>query len=228
MLLFSRHSRFSNHVKNLRFHVAGLAKNLRSHVAGPSKIYQSYAGFTLLEMLLIATLIGILGSVVFANLQTARVKARDAKRFQYLNEYQAAIEQYFRDKGHYPINVCSNNTTSLSWYAEMQGGRSGTYICDVANTAGTEFFADALRPYLPTPLTDPQQTIKSAAYLYRSATGGDYCMENWGGVENMNNIPRRYYYGSCVTVGTDGKCRDGAGTIVPNIILISSSGAAGC
>lgn len=52
-------------------------------------------GFTLTELLVVIAIIGILASVVFASLSSARVKGRDAKRTSDIKQIQLALEFYY-------------------------------------------------------------------------------------------------------------------------------------
>lgn len=52
------------------------------------------AGFTLIELLVVIAIIGILSSVVLASLNSAREKARDARRISDLKQIQLALEVY--------------------------------------------------------------------------------------------------------------------------------------
>lgn len=51
-------------------------------------------GFTLIELLVVIAIIGILSSVVMASLNSARTKARDAKRVADLKQVKTALEMY--------------------------------------------------------------------------------------------------------------------------------------
>ncbi|MFA6407957.1 MAG: type II secretion system protein [Candidatus Paceibacterota bacterium] len=59
-------------------------------------------GFTLIELLVVISIIGLLSSIVLASLNTAREKARDAKRQEDLHSIQVALELYYITHGAYP------------------------------------------------------------------------------------------------------------------------------
>lgn len=94
-------------------------------------------GFTLVELLVVISIISLLASTVFASLNSARAKARDAQRVQALNEMRKAIELYFDNNGNYPPasylglyngvwSVTSCSRDSASW-TTLQGNLA-TYI----------------------------------------------------------------------------------------------------
>lgn len=60
-------------------------------------------GFTLIEILLVITIIAILAAIVLVGLNSARSKARDAERLTDLQTIASALEFYYDDTGHYPI-----------------------------------------------------------------------------------------------------------------------------
>lgn len=59
-------------------------------------------GFTLIELLVVIAIIGLLSSVVFASLNSARVKARDARRMADLKAVSTALHLYYDTNGRYP------------------------------------------------------------------------------------------------------------------------------
>ena len=67
---------------------------------------QNNRAFTLIELLVVVAIIGILSSVVLASLNTARAKARDARRISDLRQIRIALEAYFADNGYYPPSGC--------------------------------------------------------------------------------------------------------------------------
>jgi len=59
-------------------------------------------GFTLIELLVVIAIIAILSTVVMAGLNSARSKARDAKRLSDIKQIQAALELCFDNGLGYP------------------------------------------------------------------------------------------------------------------------------
>jgi|AntAceMinimDraft_6_1070360.scaffolds.fasta_scaffold07092_5 prepilin-type N-terminal cleavage/methylation domain-containing protein len=62
-------------------------------------------GFTLIELLLVVAIIGVLATVVFASLNSARTKAKNAATIQSVKQIQTALTIYFYDNGRYPLNT---------------------------------------------------------------------------------------------------------------------------
>ncbi len=62
-------------------------------------------GFTLVELLVVIAIIGILSTLLIIQLNSARGKARDAKRISDVNQMRTAIEFYANDNGKFPTTL---------------------------------------------------------------------------------------------------------------------------
>jgi type II secretory pathway pseudopilin PulG len=62
----------------------------------------------LIELLVVIAIIGLLASVVLASLNSARVKARDAKRASEVKQLKLALEFYYDTNSQYPQAGCQN------------------------------------------------------------------------------------------------------------------------
>jgi len=115
-------------------------------------------GFTLIELLVVISIISLLSSVVFASLNSARSKARDAKRLAEIRQIELALEFYFDANGAYPSSGGATDPNA-SW-------------SNSAEPASWAILQPALAPYLPRLPVDPMNTFIPAgapdgyAYYY--------------------------------------------------------------
>jgi general secretion pathway protein G len=120
-------------------------------------------GFSLVEILVVTSIISLMASIVVSALSTASLKSRDAKRAASVRELKTALELYYNENGTYP---------------SVAGDNVGTAVTNLAVP---------LNPYLKTIPTDPTtgvwQYVRAAAndpnykyglYIYREAAGA-YC-----------------------------------------------------
>ena len=87
---------------------------------------KSKKGFTLVELLVVIAIIGILSSVVLVSLNSARVKARDARRVSDLHQIALALENYY-DAG---VGTGAVGDTGLD-YPTALSSLSPTYLTNV-------------------------------------------------------------------------------------------------
>ena len=74
-------------------------------------------GFTLIELLVVIAIIGMLSSIVLASLNTARSKARDARRIADLKQIATALALYYDSNNSYPdpTGACGSSGIWSSW-----------------------------------------------------------------------------------------------------------------
>jgi type II secretion system protein G len=90
---------FRNNIKN------------KSGIKNSDRKSDSSKGFTLIELLVVIAIIGMLSAIVLSSLNTARARARDAKRLQDIHQIQLALELYYNANGHYPTT-----SGACGWY----------------------------------------------------------------------------------------------------------------
>jgi len=115
------------------------------------------AGFTIIEMLIVVTILAMLAGVLVPVLQEGQQTARDSRRMQDLRTVQSALADYYRATGQYP-------DTTDAWQNDNDNGYGSTgYIPGLVPE-----YLQAL-PRDP----DPQYPTATAHYMYRS-NGDDY------------------------------------------------------
>jgi type II secretion system protein G len=89
------------------------------------------AGFSLIELMVTITIIGILASIIYANFGGGNAKARNAERQTDLRVLQTALAQYKQQNGTYPAAGCgvgSGNWANESMCTDYIIGLTPTYI----------------------------------------------------------------------------------------------------
>lgn len=123
-------------------------------------------GFTLIELLVVIAIISLLSSVVLASLNSARAKARDAKRMSDLHNIQLALEMYYDKYGTYQV-------AGTGWGSNVPGGGCG---CGWAGYEDTGAYGKAVtrglkeEGFLAAPLVDdPTQSPGYMLYYCENA-----------------------------------------------------------
>lgn len=142
-------------------------------------------GFTLIELLVVIAIIGLLASVVLLALNSARAKARDAKRVADIRQVQSGLELYFNDCSSYPIEATavvlgSTNAKQLQRGTTTAtcGDNSGSAVANggiAATTASAGTLYIALLPTAPAP-EDGGCSAAQNDYSYSTSSASSYAL----------------------------------------------------
>ncbi len=83
-------------------------------------------GFTLIELVVVVSLLAILSGVLVPRVTTHMQSARDARRLADLKRVRNAIEQYQMDRGEYP--PAETNRSYGGWDVSIDGGFLETLV----------------------------------------------------------------------------------------------------
>ncbi len=108
----------------------------------------SGGGFSLIELLVVMSIIGLMASLILVNLTKSTRKSRDARRKNDISQLQKALQLYFDDKKSYPPNLDNDGG---GW----DESTDGTFL-DTLVTNG----------YLKQPILDPRNN-GPYAYSYQ-------------------------------------------------------------
>lgn len=72
-------------------------------------------GFTLIELLVVIAIIGLLSTMSVLALNSARARARDAKRIADIKQIQTALEMYYNDNNTYPAAAVATTTALVPY-----------------------------------------------------------------------------------------------------------------
>ncbi|MEK9194843.1 MAG: type II secretion system protein, partial [Patescibacteria group bacterium] len=139
--------------------------------------FQKKNAFTLIELLVVIAIIGVLASVVFASTNTARAKARDARRVADFNQLRLALELYYDDNNVYPgpaSGVCNPgiNEHNDGWCRDTRNNNGVTPI---------DSWIPGLGPYMPSMPHNPKPYSPRLPEPYHYCLcGNNSCAANAG------------------------------------------------
>lgn len=150
-------------------------------------------GFTLIELIIVITILGVLAALITGNFITSLKKGRDARRKADLEQIQRALEMYYEDKKRYPSSITF-----------------GSQLCESTScTSGEKIYMQKV----------PNDPTSGSNYGYEADTNGGWyklyaCLEN-----NLQILP---YQSNPSSFSCSTTCEYPAGTTVPCIWGISS------
>lgn len=118
-------------------------------------------GFTLIELMVVVSIVGLLSAAVYANFSDARAQSRDKVRMTALKEVQLALEFYKAQNGVYPAQGCG--TPGTQWAGKGSHAAWGA-SCDMYISGLVPDFISSL-PYDPI-----SEDVLSKGYLYMTNT----------------------------------------------------------
>ena len=95
-------------------------------------IRQNKSGFSLIELLVVISIIGVLSAVLVANFMGMRERARDAQKIQDLGAIKNALRMYYNDNQSYPV-ACSGSCLTTDLVSYMPGISGVGYTYSVLN-----------------------------------------------------------------------------------------------
>lgn len=119
-------------------------------------------GFTLIELLVVISIIGVFSSIVLFSLNTARGKARDAKRLSDMHQVQTALEFYNLKNGAYPY---SNGSGCGGWETTGSDATNNNFVASLVTDGD-----------IPKGVKDPTAAWENTCgnYAYYQYSAGDY------------------------------------------------------
>lgn len=171
---------------------------------------KTLGGFTLIEFLVVISIIGLLASIVMASLNSVRAKGRDAKRIADLHQIGRALELYYDTQGQYPPDAVSCDTSAG---ASGDAPPSCSPASDTTPGPGDFWVTGGFRlvspVFIPVPPSDPRN-IRPYFYLYEPVQG-----ETQFGVSCAAGNACAYIVSALLEVSTDPRSNPGCNQRFP-------------
>jgi prepilin-type N-terminal cleavage/methylation domain-containing protein len=113
-------------------------------------------GFTLVELLVVMSIIGVLTTLIAGGFRSAQMRGRDGERKSDLKQIASSLELYFSDYNKYPADDAAGNIVACPWDPELVSGS----VC----SWGSSEFTDGKTIYFKVLPSDP---VASQSYYYR-------------------------------------------------------------
>jgi len=134
-------------------------------------------GFTLLELMIVVTIIGLISAVVLLSLNSSREGGRNAARVSQIKEYIKAFELYRSDTGRYPTWGNSITATARCLTDHSDNNCWQLNASNVGNRLEHSLLFTAISPYLK---KIPEGESEIFRYQGRNYEGMIYQFFNYG------------------------------------------------
>jgi prepilin-type N-terminal cleavage/methylation domain-containing protein len=135
-------------------------------------------GLSLIELLVVISIIGLLSTILFASFDESRAQARDKARMASLKELQRAVEQYRAQSGRYPERGwCQGASVPVTNPNLFTGLNNTPDSGDFFACASTRPYIRDLTPvYIPKLPTDSrfENEVNRGFYYWTNAAGNEY------------------------------------------------------
>jgi prepilin-type N-terminal cleavage/methylation domain-containing protein len=167
----------------------------------------SKTGFTLVELLIVISIIVLLTSVILLAFGNTRIKARNAKRVADMQQVVKGMELYYTSCNSYPqlppatTNLVLSTTQALySGTASGCGGSNGVLPnggigAGHAPGAGETMFVQIF-PTAPQPIDDGSLAVGSKCTEANTATAN----QKWGEYSYISFAPTQYWIYFCISM----------------------------
>ena len=121
-------------------------------------------GFTIIELLVVISIIGLLATISVVVLNGARRKSRDTKRISDIRQINTALEMYYNDRYSYPADT---------QFSSVLGTSYGSALCYEGFVLNTSYCTTTGKIYLGVVPGNPAPG--GVSYVYKQLSSGmDY------------------------------------------------------
>jgi prepilin-type N-terminal cleavage/methylation domain-containing protein len=171
------------------------------------------SGFTLVELMVTISIIGILAGIVYANFADSKAVSRDQIRKTTLKDLQLAINLYKAQNGYYPASGCTASGTA-NW-----AGPGPSSVNSVIPNCDN-YIQNLVPDFIAALPVDPSDQVNNKGYIYRS-NGSSYKLLSWNAVEKLTISDVTDDFARCTSLA--GAC---ASSLPANTYAVFSPGVA--
>lgn len=133
-------------------------------------------GFTLIELLVVIAIIGILAGIIYAPFQSARRKARDAKKVSEMKSLTTSLSLYNDSTGYYPASLVDLQSTYGTDIPANSNFTSAVDLNKYNYSTYKDTSGNVIGYHLYTHLEAPNTALSSAAKCQGAGGGASNCI----------------------------------------------------